>query len=317
MADRLRVSERLRRPALVSVVAILLFGWVFLYRFNTLGGAFGGFDNDHFLYFALAKQVQAGEQPLRDFQDAMHGAWPSLTYELSAAAQHYGGDSLRSEALLTVAGVALGAAVGFVAGTVVAPWSWALVTAVLAALLAPKLYGYPKVLVVAVAAWLIVGGRGLPTWRRMAAMRVWTAAAFLFRHDYAVYCAVGFGSVLLLSGTAAWRERLARGIGYVVVTAILLAPSLWWIQQYKGVTEYVRNALEMSRSEYSRTLIGWPVLSHDEVQSAIGLFNTENNATVWIYYLFLAVAVLAAAVAVRQFLRSDRRDDRAAAIMAL
>jgi hypothetical protein len=317
MADRLRVSERLRRPALVSVVAILLFGWVFLYRFNTLGGAFGGFDNDHFLYFALAKQVQAGEQPLRDFQDAMHGAWPSLTYELSAAAQHYGGDSLRSEALLTVAGVALGAAVGFVAGTVVAPWPWALVTAVLAALLAPKLYGYPKVLVVAVAAWLIVGGRGLPTWRRMAAMSVWTAAAFLFRHDYAVYCAVGFGSVLLLSGTAAWRERLARGIGYVVVTAILLAPSLWWIQQYKGVTEYVRNALEMSRSEYSRTLIGWPVLSHDEVQSAIGLFNTENNATVWIYYLFLAVAVLAAAVAVRQFLRSDRRDDRAAAIMAL
>jgi hypothetical protein len=77
------------RRVVVFVVAILLFGWVFLYRFNTLGGAFGGFDNDHFLYFALAKQVQAGDQPLRDFQDAMHGAWPSLTYEFSAAAQHH------------------------------------------------------------------------------------------------------------------------------------------------------------------------------------------------------------------------------------
>jgi len=89
MVDHLRVSEPLSRRIVVCVVAILLCGWVFLFRFNTLGGSFGGFDNDHFLYYTIAKQVQAGEQPLRDFQDAMHGAWPSLTYELSAAAQRY------------------------------------------------------------------------------------------------------------------------------------------------------------------------------------------------------------------------------------
>ena len=107
MAERPRISERLRRRVIITVVAILLFGWVFLYRFNTLGGAFGGFDNDHFLHFVYAKQVQAGEQPLRDFLDAgLQGARPSLTYELSAAAQTYLGNNLRSEAWLTVGGVA-------------------------------------------------------------------------------------------------------------------------------------------------------------------------------------------------------------------
>ena len=317
MFDPRRISRFFPRRVVVFVVAVLLFGWVFLYRFNTLGGAFGGFDNDHFLYFALAKQVQAGEQPLRDFQDAMHGAWPSLTYEVSAAAQRYIGDSLRSEALLTVSGVALGAAVGFVAGTAVAPWPLAFITALLSALLAPKLYGYPKVLVMAVAAWLIVGTRGLPTWRRTAAMSAWTAAAFLFRHDYAVYCAVGFGALFVVSATTAWRDRLVRGLGYVALTAILLAPSMWWIQRYVGVTEYVRNALEMSRSEYLRTRMGWPALSLDEVRSAIGVFDSDNNAAVWIYYLFLGLPVLAAGIAARRLIRDDHRETGAPAFVAL
>ncbi|MGH9202187.1 MAG: hypothetical protein ACRD2A_13240, partial [Vicinamibacterales bacterium] len=69
------------RRAVTLVLASLVFVLVALYRFNTLGGALGGFDNDHFLHFVYAKQVQAGEQPLRDFLDAgLQGARPSLTY---------------------------------------------------------------------------------------------------------------------------------------------------------------------------------------------------------------------------------------------
>ena len=152
MLDRLPAAKRLSRRIVIGVVAVLLFGWVFLFRFNTLGGAFGGFDNDHFLYYTVAKQVQAGEQPLRDFQDAMHGAWPSLTYELSAAAQRYFGDNLRSEAWLTVGGMALGASVAFLAGSLVGAWPWGRATALQSSLLSPKLYCYTKVLVTAVAA---------------------------------------------------------------------------------------------------------------------------------------------------------------------
>ena len=73
----------------------------------------------------------------------------------------------------------------------------------------------------------------------------------------------------------------------------------------------------MSRSEYRRTQIGWPVFSLDEVRSAMGLFETDTNATAWLYYLFVAVPVLATGIAVRQAVRDDQRTGRAAAIVAL
>jgi hypothetical protein len=318
MSDRRRVCERIPRWGVVCVVAMLLFGWVFLYRFNTLGGALGGFDNDHFLYFTLAKQVQAGEQPLRDFQDAMHGARPSLTYELSAAAQRYFGNNLRSEAWLTVGGVALGAAVAFVAGATIAPWPWALTTALLSALMSPKLYGYPKVLVTAVASLIIVSGAGLPTWRRLALMSVWTAIAFLLRHDYAVYCAVGFVSVIALSAGASWRNRFRRAAGYVAITALLLAPSLWWVQRYSGLPEYVRNAREMSRHEYRRTRIGWPRLSLEGVQSPWAILDRDENSEAWIYYLFVAVPIVVLGATARTWVRrATDQDERVAVLVAL
>jgi hypothetical protein len=308
MSDRPRISERLAasrvegasRRIVVVVLAIVLFGWVFLYRFNTLGGALGGFDNDHFLYYALAKQVQAGEQPLRDFEDAMHGAWPSLTYELSVAAQRLFGNNLRSEALLTVGGVALGTALAFVAASAIAPWPWAFTAALFAALLTPKLYGYPKVLVTAVASLLIITASGFPTWRRVAAMSVWTAIAFLFRHDLAVYCAVGCVALIALAGAAPWRRRVERIGGYVLITALLLAPSLWWVQRYEGVTQYVRNGLAMSRHEYQRTLIRWPRIVVDGVSSPLALFDRDENAEAWIYYVFLALPLAVIAMNARQ-----------------
>lgn len=291
MADRPRVSERLTRRLVVSLVALLLFGWVFLYRFNTLGGAFGGFDNDHFLHFVYAKQVQAGEQPLRDFLDAgLQGARPSLTYELSAAAQTYFGNNLRSEAWLTVGGVALGAAIAFIAGSVIAPWPWALATALLSALVSPKLYSYPKVLVTAVASLLIVGATRLPVGPRIALMSAWTAVAFLFRHDYAIYCVAGFILVTVCAAAAPWRDRLKHAAAYLVLAGVLLAPSLWWVQRYRGLTEYVRNGLEMSRNEAERTRIGWPRLTLEG--GLTSLVEDEDNAEAWIYYVFLVLPVV-------------------------
>lgn len=305
-----------RRDVVVTVVAVLLFAWVFLYRFNTLGGSLGGFDNDHFLYMTLAKQVEAGEQPLRDFLDGVHGARPSLTYELSAGAQRLFGDNLRSEAWLTVTGVALGATVTFLAGSLMAPWPWALSTALVSALLSPKLYGYPKVLVTAVAALLIITYGRRPTWWLVATMSVWTAAAFLFRHDYSVYCAVGCFVVIVLAGDTPWRSRITRGVVYGMLTALLLAPSLWWIQHYRGIGEYVRNTLEMSRNEYERTQIGWPVVTLDGL-SPFALFETDENAEAWIYYLFLIVPILVVAVAGWRRRGRENTASETAALVAL
>ena len=79
----------------------------FVYRFNTLGGALGGFDNDHFIYLIRTDMLLAGEQPLRDFVDAeLRGAWPALTYAVSAWAQQIGGRTLLPEAFLTVGALA-------------------------------------------------------------------------------------------------------------------------------------------------------------------------------------------------------------------
>jgi hypothetical protein len=317
MAARLRVSEPLPRRLLIAVIAVLLFGWVFLYRFNTLGGAFGGFDNDHFLHFVYAKQVQAGEQPLRDFLDAgLQGARPSLTYELSALAQAHFGNNLRSEAWLTVGGVALGAAIAFIAGSTIAPWPWALATAFLSALISPKLYGYPKVLVAAVASLLIVSVSRRPAWQQVALMSVWTTIAFLFRHDYAIYCLAGFIVVIVLTAGVPWRGRLTRAGTYLVVTGLLLAPSLWWVQHYRGLTEYVRNGLEMSSAEANRTRIGWPRLTLEGGLSS--LVDNEDNAEAWIYYVFLAVpAVVIVVTGWRTMRGAPEPDAPAAALVAL
>ena len=91
--------------------------------------------------------------------------------------------------------------------------------------------------------------------------------AFLFRHDYAVYCAIGFVTLIALSGRASWRDRVERLVAYGVITALLLGPSLWWIQRYRGLTEYVRNGLEISRAESERTGIGWPRLALNDLPS--------------------------------------------------
>jgi hypothetical protein len=313
-------GEGQSRRLLIVLVAILVFGWVFLYRFNTLGGAFGGFDNDHFLHFVYAKQVQAGEQPLRDFLDAgLQGAAPSLTYELSAAAQNYFGNNLRSEAWLTVGAIALAAAVTFVAASTIAPWPWALAMALLSALISPKLYSYPKVLVTAVASLLIVGSSGLPTPPRIALMSVCTAVAFLFRHDLAMYCVVGFVVMMGCAPGAPWRGRLTRAAAYLVVTGVMLAPSLWWVQRYRGLPEYLRNGLEMSRNEAERTRIGWPRFSLDAGLSSV--FASDDNAETWIYYVFLAVPVIVLGATAWKMLRVGieraSADTRAAALVAL
>ena len=100
------------KNALALLVAAAVAVVAFLYRFNTLGGTLGGFDNDHFVHFSRAIQMVHGEQPLRDFVDAgLQGGWPSLTYCASAWAQRIWGDSLLGEAYLTVGALAVAAAV--------------------------------------------------------------------------------------------------------------------------------------------------------------------------------------------------------------
>jgi hypothetical protein len=147
---------------------------------------------------------------------------------------------------------------------------------------------------------------------------VWTAIAFLFRHDYAVYCGIGFVTLIALSDSASWRDRITRVVAYGVITAVLLGPSLWWIQRYRGVTEYVRNGLELSRAESQRTGIGWPRPALNDLPSMASVLDREENAIAWIYYVFLSVPLLVIGITASQRIRGGSSGDgRIATLIAL
>ena len=100
---------------LAVLLALLLASFAFLYRFNALGGALGGFDNDEFQMLTRVDLLLAGEQPLRDFADGeLRAVWPSLSYEVPALVQRVWGRNLLVHAYLTLGALALCAGIVFV-----------------------------------------------------------------------------------------------------------------------------------------------------------------------------------------------------------
>ena len=282
---------------LVPLLAMLLFAWTFVYRFNTLGGSFGGFENDHFVSFAYAKQVQAGVQPLRDFAGlGLQGAGPSLTYEASALAQRWMGNNLRSEALLTVTAMAVAAVLTFLAASALSSVGWAAVASLISVFIAPTLYNYTKVLSLAGAALVIVFHARRPRLGTVAAGAVVTAVAFLFRHDLAAYVGVGIFVVCLLVGP--WRVRWRHAAAYVLIALLLLAPSLIYVQHYEGLVSYFRDGLVLSQREAERTeLREWPPFTWPAAPEAPlsveSFFDRESNGMAWLFYVTWLLPVLA------------------------
>jgi hypothetical protein len=270
-----------------AIAVVLLVVFTATYRFNTLGGALGGFDNDHFVHFAYAKQVQAGEQPLRDFDGiGLQGVRPSLSYEASAAAQSLLGNNLRSEAILTVGALAVAAALTVYAASFVGATGWAVGATLLTVFLAPKLYNYPKVLLLAASMVAVMSYARRRSRGSIAALAAIAAVAFLFRHDYAAY--VGVSAVVVIAAAAGGIRRAARHLGaYALVAILLLAPSLWYVQRQVGLFEYLREGLEQSRVEAARTDLGWPqfvgVAEDGRPVTALTALSVEQNAVAWLY----------------------------------
>jgi hypothetical protein len=285
------------------VIAALVFAFAALYRFNALGGSLGGFDDDHFVHLAYAMQMQSGEQPLRDFASlGLSGARPSLTYELSAVTQTWLGRNWRSEALLTVGAIAFAASLTWLAAVRVAPPVFALAATLLSVFVAPKLYAYPKVLVLSAAAWLIGRYAWAPSAAGVVAMSVLTAIAFLFRHDFAVYVGTGILVVVLLAPREWWTAG-RHAAGYLALTLLLVTPSLLIIERDEGLLTYLRDSAAAARFESSRTNLKWPAFSVDGSADGgvLATIAAETNAVAWLYYLHLAVpAVLLVALASRR-----------------
>lgn len=263
----------------------------FLFRFNALGSSLGGFDNDHFIYLVRADSLLAGEQPLRDFADAeLRGAWPALTYAVSAWAQQLGGRTLLSEAYLAVGLLALAHALVFVLALDLSRrWSVALVATAVAVTTVPKLYNYPKVLALALGLWLVRASALRPTPVRLGLAALVTAAAGLFRHDLGIYVAGAVIAALLARDPDRWRLAARHAAVYVALTVVCLLPSAVWIQVYEGLPQYVRDAAATVAAEQARTNLRLPPLDPSAPFA-------RSNLEVVTYYVFWAVPVVAGAV---------------------
>jgi hypothetical protein len=270
-----------------ACVALAVGGVAFIYRFNTLGGTLGGLGNDHFAQLMRSEVLLRGEQPLRDFADAeLRGAWPALSYAVSAWAQQLWGRSLLSEAYLTVGALAAAYMLVFVLALDFSRrWTVALLAALAAMATFPKLYNYPKVLMPALAVLSIRLMMPQPSAMTIAGAAAVTALASLFRHDYGVFVlAAVIGGLIARDGTDV--RRLTRHLAaYLAIVAVLLTPSAAWVQIYQGIPSYIRAALATSRIEVARTELRMPQLDVLHPFAPDGLL-------VWSYAAFWLVPAL-------------------------
>jgi len=280
--------KRLPLVALAIVVAAV----AFTYRFNALGGTLGGFDNDEFIHLMRSDMILHGEQPLRDFSDAeLRGAWPSLSYAVPAWAQQILGRNLLSEAYLTIGALAIAYGITFLlAADLSNRWWVGLLAAIVAVATTPKLYNYPKVLMLALGALAIRAVTITPSWGRLGCGAAITAIAVLFRHDYGVYVAVGIVAGLIASNADDWKT-VARAVArYAGMTAALLLPSAVWVQMYRGIPAYLNDSLASTGLETSRT----------QLRLAGGLLSAT-------YYALWAVVASAAVVLAARMLAGGAR----------
>jgi hypothetical protein len=286
----------------LAVPAVAMIGALaFVYRFNTLGGTMGGFDNDHFAHLMRTEMLLRGAQPLRDFADAeLRGAWPSLSYAVPAWAQEIGGRSLLSEAYLTVGALAIAAMVVFLLALDLSrQWLVGMLAALTAIATAPKLYNYPKVLTLAIGMLAIRIVASNPSIGPLVFAAAATAIATLFRHDYGAYLAVGITATLLARAPDGWRLMVRRVGTYAGVTTVFLLPSALWVQWYEGIPQYFQSALASSRLETDRTRLYLD--SFDWLHPF-----TSNGLLLGTYLLFWAVLAVAAVLLCVRLLSTDQ-----------
>lgn len=248
--------SRITAAAARMLAGVLVFVASFVYRFSTMGGAFGGFENDQFLVVSRARQILVGDLPARDFADP--GA--PLTYMLSAAAQAALGSTLLSEAVLTIAMLSAGAAVTFALATrISASVTVGLIAAMFQVLLEPRFYNYPKILVYAVALLLWWRYARKPDLYACAYLAAWTAIAFLFRHDHAVYLTlVTMALVAVRRGVVEPAHAIREGLAYLCATAILVGPYLAFLQRHVGLRNYLDSGIVFSQQDAARTQLRSP-----------------------------------------------------------
>ncbi len=226
-------------------------GAAFVFRYLTSGAI----ENDHFIMLARAHQVLYGDWPVRDFEDPGQ----PLAYLVSTAAAAVFGPTLLVNVVLCILFLCATAAITYVlalraTGSALAGIGAAALTIVMY----PRMYNTTKVVVPVVAIWLAWRYADVPGMRRLVALAAWTAAAFLFRHDYVVYVAISSSVLLIVRHADARREMMRRLAAYAALSLLFISPWLLYVQWFEGVPEYFASALRFVGAEGRRTAVGPP-----------------------------------------------------------
>ncbi|HEY1306820.1 MAG TPA: hypothetical protein VGF24_24875 [Vicinamibacterales bacterium] len=225
-------------------IAVFCAAWAF--RFLTTGAL----ENDHFVSLARAHQVLHGAWPVRDFFDPGQ----PLAYVMSAGAAIVAGPSLLTEVALAVSILALAASVTYVLARRASGSDLIALAAVGLALASyPRLYNAAKLLIPAVAVWLGWRYVDRPSTGRLAVLGAWTALAFLWRHDFAVY--IGAPTLVLIFYEHAGSLPLARrrALEYVAWCVACLIPWAAYVQWAAGLGFYLASASRFVAIEAQRT----------------------------------------------------------------
>lgn len=306
-AVSLAAALKRSRSLSVPVTAACLAAGAFAFRILTLRSL----SNDHYIYLAWAQQVLAGEVPGRDFVDP---GMP-LAYGLSAAVQRLQPGPF-SEAVLT--SLMLGLAAAFTC-LVVTRMTGSLLAGIAATLfeiaLQPRLYSYPKILVPAVALWLLQRYAAQPSRTRLAATVLWTVAAGLLRYDLALYAAGGTLAVLLVTH---WREPRQLGVALgssVLIGCLLVSPYVAFVEWRQGIGNHLHDMAEYLKYETHQLRYPWP--NFPALQShGVATWGQEDSAA-FLFYAAYGLAVVSWGLCLGTRRYQERRSVAAAAATML
>jgi len=242
--------SRVRLPARTPTSMAVVVGCV---AFAVRYALTGAIENDHFVTFARAVQVLHGDWPVRNFEDP---GFP-LSYLLSTAVAALFGSSLLVNILLCVLLLAVTSGVTYLlAFRATESHTVAIVAAAVTIAFSPRLYNATKVIVPVIAIWLAWRYADNPRPRRLVVLAVWTAVAFLLRHDYLVYVALGNVVLLIACHGRVRREAARQLVTYAALSLLLVLPWLLYVQTYEGLPEYFASALRFTAAEGRRTATG-------------------------------------------------------------
>lgn len=289
------------RRWMVAGLAILVFAWSFVYRYNDPEGNFAGLFDDHYFYLVRGWQMLFGDLPDRDFVDP--GA--PLTFALQALVQVGLGRGVWSEFTFCVAALSVASALTFVGACLVAgSIPIGLLAAFIQITLHPRFYNYPKVLVYAAAIPLIWRFMDRPGLARRLSLAAATAVALLLRHDHGAF--VGLATMLaiaLLPGLTP-RAKVQQALSYAVLVVLMLSPYLAYLQVNGGVLTHVVTANSWAQRDRARAPLVLPYFSSvprpdddppqeepDWWQDGIFVQATRNYEP-WLFWLAVALPLL-------------------------